>query len=56
MSFEKIAPKWYRNGLLLTEEQLERDLLGGYYRDLTLGSVVSSAAMQCFPLSGNEWT
>lgn len=32
---------------MLTEEQLERDLLGGYYRDLTLGSVVSSAAMQC---------
>lgn len=47
MSLKKIAPAWYRNGLLLTEEQLERDLLGGYYRDLTLGSVVSSAAMQC---------
>lgn len=47
MSLEKIAPKWYRNGLLLIKEQLERDLLGGYYRDLTLGSVVSSAAMQC---------
>lgn len=47
MSLEKIAPAWYRNGLLLTKEQLERDLLGGYYRDLTLGSVVSSAAMQC---------
>lgn len=47
MSLKKIAPAWYRNGLLLTEEELERDLLGGYYRDLTLGSVVSSAAMQC---------
>lgn len=47
MSLEKIAPTWYQNGLLLTEEQLERDLLGGYYRDLTLGSVVSAVAMQC---------
>ena len=47
MSLEKIAPEWYRNGLLLTKEELERDLLGGYYRDLTLGSVISAAAMQC---------
>lgn len=47
MSLGKIAPTWYKNGLLLTEEQLQRDLLGGYYRDLTLGSIVSAVAMKC---------
>lgn len=47
MSLDKIAPEWFKNELLLTREQLLRDLLGGYYRDLTLGSVVSAVAMKC---------
>lgn len=47
MSLDKIAPEWFKNELLLTREQLRRDLLGGYYRDLTLGSVVSAVAMKC---------
>lgn len=47
MSLEKIAPEWFRNELLLTREELLRDLLGGYYRDLVLGSVVSAVAMRC---------
>lgn len=53
MSLEKIAPEWFRNELLFTGEQLGRNLLGGYYRDLTLGSVVSAAAMKC-ALETNE--
>lgn len=47
MSLDKIAPEWFKSELLLTREQLERDLLGGYYRDLVLGSLVSEVAMRC---------
>ncbi len=42
-----ILPDWFLNKLLLTEEELDRTLHGGYFRDLTLGSFVSSVAVQC---------
>jgi hypothetical protein len=44
---EKVAPEWFKNELLLTKEELQRDLLGGYYRDLVIGSIASALAMDC---------
>ncbi len=43
----EIAPEWYHNGLIFTREELERDLSGGYYRDMVLYNAVAPIAMEC---------
>ena len=35
-----VLDEWFQNELLLTEEQLNKDISGGYYRDQTIGSIV----------------
>lgn len=47
MTAGNAAPDWFREELILTREQLERDITGGYYGDLVLGSMISPIAMEC---------
>ena len=42
-----ILPEWFQNELLLSEEQLNRDISGGYHRDQTIGCIVVPVSFAC---------
>ena len=41
---KQVVNTWYDNHLLLTPQQMEQDLLGGYYKDLCRGRFISGAS------------
>lgn len=42
-----ILPEWFQNELLLSEEQLNRDISGGFHRDQTIGCIVVPVSFAC---------
>ena len=47
MTAARVVPDWFEEELILAREQLDQDILGGYYGDLTLGSTISAVAVEC---------